>query len=271
MVLCDNFYTPRVRPDTAWDLREMVETIAGMSEALGVPFISGKDSSSGTFEAAGRRIDVPPTLVVATMGRLADVRRVVSKEFKWPGNRLVLVGRVDSEALGGSVYADSFGQRGDRLFDAYDARSIQTLWDALQRLHVQGSYVSASAIAEGGTLLRLFEAALGSGLGARVSLEAFGDEASKEPRTPKGGGRATQIAPGRKDGAVFGEFVGSVLLEVPPEVNLTEELRDVPYRVIGEVLPEPQLILLERGKLVWQDATAALGEVWSKTFREVIE
>jgi phosphoribosylformylglycinamidine synthase len=56
MVLCDNFYTPRVRPETAWDLREMVETIADMSVALGVPFISGKDSSSGTFETEGRRI-----------------------------------------------------------------------------------------------------------------------------------------------------------------------------------------------------------------------
>ena len=55
MVLCDNFYTPRVRPETAWDLKEMVETIADLSLALGVPFISGKDSSSGTFEAAGRK------------------------------------------------------------------------------------------------------------------------------------------------------------------------------------------------------------------------
>jgi phosphoribosylformylglycinamidine synthase len=270
MVLCDNFYTPRVRPETAWDLREMVETISGMSVALGVPFISGKDSSSGTFETEGRRIDVPPTLVVATMGRLPDVARVVSKEFKRPRNRLILVGRVDCEALGGSVYADSFGQRGDRLFDAYDTSSILSLWDALLRLHRQGGYVSASAIAEGGTLLRLFEAALGSGLGARVSLEAFFDGAGAGPGAPLPS-TATQIAPSRRDGAIFGEFVGSVLLEVPPEVNLNEQLGDVPFRVIGEVLPEPQLILLERGKLVWQDATAALSEVWNKTFREVIE
>jgi phosphoribosylformylglycinamidine synthase len=251
MVLCDNFYTPRVRPEIAWDLRAMVETIADMSVALGVPFISGKDSSSGTFETEGRRIDVPATLVVAAMGRLPDVRKVVSKDFKRPGNRLVLVGRFDSEALGGSVYADSCGQRGERLFDAYDASSILSVWDALLGLHGQDGYVSASAIAEGGILLRLFEAAWGSGYGARISLDAF-------PR-------------GRKDGSIFGEFVGSVLLEVPSEYNLNGQLGDVPYRVIGEVLPDPQLILLDRGKVVCQEATAALGEVWSKTFREVIE
>ena len=173
MVLCDNFYTPRVRPETAWDLRDMVETIADLSVALGVPFISGKDSSSGTFETAGRRIDVPPTLAVAAMGRLPDVRKAVSKEFKRPGNRLVLVGRWDLQALGGSVYADSCGQRGDRLFDAYDAGSIRQVWDTLLELHKQDGYVSASAIAEGGILLRLFEAAWGSGYGARISSTHF--------------------------------------------------------------------------------------------------
>jgi phosphoribosylformylglycinamidine synthase len=262
MVLCDNFYTPRVRPETAWDLRQMVETIADMSVALGVPFISGKDSSSGTFEAAGRRIDVPATLVVATMGRLPDVKKVVSKEFKRPGNRIVLVGRFDCAALGGSVYADSCGQRGERLFDAYDAGSIRSVWDALLRSHRQGGYVSASAVAEGGILLRLFEAAWGSGYGARVNLDAFVGARHGVPiPSPQG----------RKDGALFGEFVGSVLLEVPSEYDLESQLGDVPYRVIGEVLPDPQLILADRGKVVWQEATAVLGEVWSKMFREVIE
>ena len=195
MVLCDNFYTPRVRPEITWDLRAMVETIADLSVALGVPFISGKDSSSGTFETEGRRIDVPATLVVTAMGRLPDVKKVVTKDFKQPGNRIVLVGLFDGEALGGTVYADFCGQRGERLFDAYDAGSIRPVWDALLSLHHQDAYLSASAIAEGGILLRLFEAAWGSGYGARINLDAF--------------------PVGRKDAAMFGEFVGSVLLEVP--------------------------------------------------------
>jgi phosphoribosylformylglycinamidine (FGAM) synthase-like enzyme len=207
------------------------------------------------------------------MGRLPDVRKVVSKDFKRPGNRLVLVGRVDSEALGGSVYADSYGQRGDRLFDAYDASSIRPVWDALLRLHGQGAYVSASAVAEGGILLRLFEAAWGSGYGARIALDAFsaGVEARHGVPVAPRHGEPLPSGEGRKDSAIFGEFVGSVLLEVPSEYNLNGQLGNVPHRVIGEVIPEPQLILLEREKVVWQEATAALGDVWSKTFREVIE
>ncbi len=251
MALCDNFYTPRVRPEVAWTLREMVETIADLSFELGLPFISGKDSSSGTLEAAGRRIDVPATLAIAVLGRIADVKKIVTKDFKRPGNKIVLVGRVDPEALGGSVYADSFGQRGSRLFDANDAASMRSLWDALLGLHARGGYVSGSAIAEGGALLRLFEASWGAGVGARVALD--------------------NSPPGRRDGLLLGEFVGSVLLEVPPETDSEKFLGDIPHWVIGEVLPEPQLVLTDRGKIVWQEVTSTLAESWSKTFREVVE
>ena len=251
MVLCDNFYTPRVRPEVAWDLRRMVETVADFSVEIGVPFISGKDSSSGTLEAAGVKIEVPATLAVSVLGRLPDVRKVVTKEFKRAGNRIILLGQVDPQALAGSVYADTFGQRGDRLFDAYDATAICALWDALRALHQEGWYVSGSAIAEGGILLRLFEAAYGSGLGVRVNFDV--------------------ATPGRRDGLLFGEFVGSVLLEVPPDCRVEPLLGGLPHRELGHVNQEPRLVLAEANKILWQEDTAALAESWRKPFREVVE
>jgi phosphoribosylformylglycinamidine synthase len=250
MALCDNFYTPRIRPEVAWDLRAMVETIADLSVELGVPFISGKDSSSGTMESAGRRMDVPCTLVVAALGRVPDVKKIVTKEFKRAGNRLVLLGRFDPAALGASVYADSYGQRGDRLFDAYDAQAIRALWDALLRLHAAGYYVSGSAIAEGGLALRLFEAALGSGLGARLNLDWVG--------------------PGRRDGFMFGEFIGSVLLETVPICDPDKAFAGIPHLVLGEVTQEPKLCLSAGGKILWEESVATLAEAWSETFREVV-
>jgi phosphoribosylformylglycinamidine synthase len=251
MALCDNFYTPRVRPETAWHLKQMVETISDLSVELGIPFISGKDSSSGTMESAGRKIDVPQTLVVAVLGRVPDVKKIVTKEFKRAGNKLVLVGRVDPEALGGSVYADTRGQRGDRLFDAYDATSILAQWDALLSLHSRGGYVSGSAIAEGGSLLRLFEAAFGSGLGARVNLDT--------------------AIPGRRDGLLFGEFIGTVLLEVPADCNLEKSFAGIPHQVIGEVTAEPKLELTAGRETLWQENISDLAESWAKPFREVVE
>jgi phosphoribosylformylglycinamidine (FGAM) synthase-like enzyme len=251
MALCDNFYTPRVRPEMAWHLKQMVETISDLSIELGIPFISGKDSSSGTLESAGRKIDVPQTLVVSVLGRVPDVRKIISKDFKRARNEIVLVGRFDSNALGGSVYADCYGQRGDRLFDAYDAAAIQALWDALLRLHSEGGYVSGSAIAEGGMLLRLFEAAFGSGLGARIELDS-------------------SVA-GRKDGFLFGEFTGSVLLEMPGGANLAEALAGVPHKVVGRVIAEPELVLAADGTVIQREPISTLAEGWAKTLREVVE
>ena len=251
MVLCDNFYTPRVRPETAFELEQMVETIASLSVELGVPFISGKDSSSGTFEAGGRRIDVPPTLAVATVGRVSDVKAMVTKDFKRAGNRLLLLGRYDADALGGTVYADSVGQRGDRLFDAYDAISMKVQWDYLQELHARRSYFSASAVAEGGILLRLFEGALGSGLGARVDF----------------GG----IPAARRDGLLFGEFIGSCLLEVAPDFEVPASLAGIPHQFVGQVTAEPCMTLADQGEVIWEETVEELARSWTETFREVVK
>jgi len=249
MVLCDNFYTPRVTAEIAWDLAQMVEAIADLSLELGIPFISGKDSSSGTFEAGSRKINVPMTLAVAAMGRVPDVGKIVTKEFKRAGNKLVLVGPARAESLGGSVYADTCGQRGDSLFDPGDAAAVRAVWDAVLDLHAEAQYVSSSAIGEGGMLLRIFEASLGSGLGAKIEFET----------------------PGRRDGWLFGEFIGSMLLEVPPEVPRTLSRLKIPCRTIGEVLSEPQLVLAEGGRIVWQQDISRLESRWSRTFREVLE
>ncbi len=251
IVLCDNFYTPRITPETAWDLSRMVDAIAGLSVELGIPFISGKDSSSGTFESNGRKIDVPMTLAVAAMGRIPDVKKIVTKDFKRAGNRLVLLGSVNADGLGGSVYADTHSQRGDRLFDPGDAAAVRGVWDAARKLHADSRYVSSSAIAEGGLLLRTFEASFGSGLGARIEV-----------------GPETSL---RRDALLFGEFIGTMLVEVAPEVERDLADMGVPHLTLGEVIAQPQIVVSDGGSVLWQQSTAELAEAWSKTFREVVE
>lgn len=53
---------------------------------LGIPAIGGKDSMSGSFND----LDVPPTLVAFALA-VADVRRVLSPEFKLAGSQVVLL------------------------------------------------------------------------------------------------------------------------------------------------------------------------------------
>lgn len=175
----------------------------------------------------------------------------MTKEFKRAGNKLVLVGEMEPGTLGGSVYADSYGQRGNRLYDPGATKNVIGLWDALHQLHQEGKYFSGSAIAEGGIALRLFEASYGSELGARLDCSASNKT--------------------RADGELFGEFIGSVLLEISPEADLDRFLARVPHRIVGDVIVEPSLTIIEDGKTVWSDSTSKLAESWSKTFREVVE
>jgi phosphoribosylformylglycinamidine (FGAM) synthase-like enzyme len=122
----------------------------------------------------------------------------------------------------------------------------------LLKLQTRGSYLTGSAIAEGGIFLRLFEAAYGSGLGARVELEGLDRRV-------------------RADGLLFGEFIGSVCLEIPPELDLEKEFGDLPFRVLGEVVAEPRLILSRGGKVVCSELISSLAESWAKPFREIVE
>lgn len=255
IALCDNFYTPKIRPEVAWELRAMVEVIAELSEIFGTPFISGKDSSSGTFKSdAGELIDVPYTLVVSALGRMPDVRQAVTKEFKSAGNKLVLLGALDPERLGGSVYLDAFGERGDRLSDwgTQWAKDLAVMYRRLHDLYWNENPIkSASAIGEGGVLLRVFEAAMGAGLGARIDLDAF--------------------PAGRKDGALFGEAIGVLLLEVDSGADPADLFCGLPWIEIGQVTDCAKLAIISGGGEIFNSPVDDLVKVWERPFAEVVQ
>jgi len=220
---------------------------------LGTPFISGKDSSSGTFRSRdGRTIDVPLTFVVATLCRVPDVQRVVMQELKRPGNRLVLLGRLDPERLGGSVYLDCHSQRGTALHDFGQewAADLKRTWERLHALsrRAENPVKAAAAVGEGGAFARLFEMAYGGGLGACLDLDALGE--------------------GPAEGKLFAEAAGAFLLEVDAGVDPASLFEGLEYQVVGEVLAEPALEVRAGGEAAVVPI-AELEEAWAAPFREV--
>ena len=252
IVLCDNFYTPRVTPATALSLREMISACTALSVALGMPFISGKDSSSGTYiNEDGERIDVPLTLCVLALGRIPDVRNLITKPWQKCGNQLILAGPL-SGALGGSVYWHTRGIQGGELPDP-DISSLQNFWSNLREIQKQGRIQSVSAVAEGGLLRRLFEMALGSGLGCDIQLNA--------PELAAQGIR--------NDAVLFAEMIGACILEVTPEDAplVREALQAVS---IGSIIREPVLkITVQRHQL--NLPLDALISDWERPFREMVQ
>ena len=200
----------------------MVNAICSLSIELGMPFVSGKDSSSGTFVGEdGVRIDAPPTLAVLAMGRMPDAERLVSKFFKKPGNRLYLVG-PSSSALGGSVFLDTLGSRGSEL-PSFTPEELITGWETIQSLREAGWIQSAAAIGEAGIIRRAFEASGGT-LGCRIDL----------------GPLAKRLKPDQPETLLFAEMAGTALVEIDPKhaADIESRFKAVP---VGEVSVEPTL------------------------------
>ena len=69
----------------------------------GTPFISGKDSLNNDYLLDGRKVSIPPTLLISAISVVEDVGGAVSMDFKRPGDLVYIVGRTYRE-LGGSEY-----------------------------------------------------------------------------------------------------------------------------------------------------------------------
>ncbi len=251
IVLCDNFYTPRATPEFAWQLKEMVSTCCEVSKQLGTPFISGKDSSNGTFvDSDGNRMDVPLTLSVMAMGRMPDAMKLTQKPWQQAGNKLYLIGPL-SDALGGSVYLDTLSMRGTRLPDP-DLNALQSFWKTFRDAQDKGWIQSASSIAEGGLVRRLFEMALGSGLGCTINLDLLSSKLNENP----------------VQAALFGEMIGASVVEVKPEHASSIET-ELGATLLGEVDKANSLnisIQSNEIKLMMSD----LEKKWETPFRKVV-
>lgn len=245
IVLCDNFYTPRVNDVQAWQLKEMVLACCELSRRFGTPFISGKDSSSGTFIGAdGTRLDIPPTLAVMAMGRMPDASRLVTKPFKKAGNALILAGPASFE-LGGSIFLDTLDQRGRQLPQP-DVSEVLRFWTDYHDVWQSGAVLSASPVSEGGLIRRLFEMSLGSDLGAVIDCSRI------------------KIDPAA---LLFAETIGAVLIEVDSDEagDMAEALGGV---LLGNIKKKHEIsILTDAGThtLAMND----LLQAWERPFREV--
>ncbi len=108
----DNFCWPdplpgATNPDAEHKLAQLVRTCRGLYEACtayGMPLISGKDSMKNDAVIGGRRISIPPTLLVSAIGLVPDVRMAMTLEVPDRRQEILMLGAT-AEELGGSQWA----------------------------------------------------------------------------------------------------------------------------------------------------------------------
>ncbi len=118
-----------------------------MQVALGLPSIGGKDSMSGTFE----QIHVPPTLIAFGITPV-KASKVISPEFKKPGNRIYLLRHTPLA---------------DRM---PDTEALKLIWSYVHKQIDAGNVVSAWSLGFGGVAEGLAKMAFGNRLGFDVQL-----------------------------------------------------------------------------------------------------
>lgn len=237
--LADNFYTPNMDKYAFWYLIEQVKTVSELSVELLTPFITGKDSSSGSAKYKQWVINVIVSVVITAMGRHRNLSKLIPHQWQQQGNLLFAVGRQFTR-LDGSVLSAALNITGHQLESLDKAETGRQLRN-LENLAHSGLLVSSTPINRGGIIMRLFEGVEASGFGVQTDL-------CKE---------------------LFPESMGSALIEVSPANAkiLCHKFSDLKPLEVGRITGRKGIQVMDQ-PLPWQ----IMRHEWNSTFkREVMK
>jgi phosphoribosylformylglycinamidine synthase len=169
IALLDNFcWADARRPEELGALVRTAEACRDVALAFGTPWISGKDSLHNEFDAGGRRIAIPGTLLVSALGVVEDVGRLVSMDWKAEGSSLYLLGATRDEQ-GAGLLARRLGSRGGAVPRCRPEESLP-VFRALHGAIRDGLVLACHDLSDGGLGVAAAEMAIAGDLGALVRL-----------------------------------------------------------------------------------------------------
>jgi len=163
---CLNFGNPR-KPEQYGEFVAAVDGLARAATELDLPFVSGNVS---LYNESGDASAVPASAIVACIGAIDDIARVVTPGLKEPGSSLLWIGSREI-AAGGSVLAELLGIGG--ALPAIDYAAERAAIAIVREAIARGAVRSCRAIGDGGMLTALarlaFDAMLaGRSVGAEI-------------------------------------------------------------------------------------------------------
>ena len=170
--LLDNFsWGNASKPDRLGSLVRASEGLRDAALAYGTPFVSGKDSLNNEFQAGGRTIAIPPTLLVSAFTVVPDVRRLITMDLAAAGNLLYVVG-VTRPEMGGSHLALVRGLDSLAAGPAPRVRfdESRAALGGVHRATAAGLVRACHDASEGGLAVAVAEMAFAGCLGADVEL-----------------------------------------------------------------------------------------------------
>ena len=248
VVLSANWMWPARQRGEDAKLYQAVDAVSTFAQQLGLPIPTGKDSLSMTMRYEdGSTVKAPGTVVITAMGECSDVKLCVTPDLKPVQGSELLYFNLSSEKenpLGGSSFAQSLGQLGDRGPTVQDAEVFSAGFAYIQRLLIEKRLLAGHDVSSGGLVAAICEMSFAGDIGVDINLS--GSELEVVPK-------------------LFCEKPG-VVIQVPgSEVQtILEEakaLRLMPLK-LGEV--RGTQIRLHAGSLSFSLSVADLRRTWFK-------
>lgn len=245
--LINNYIWPFPDEQEMGSLDKSVDAVVDCMNALQRPVISGKDSLSSTYRGKdGQVIKIPPVLCMSVFGRIPDVEKTVTSDFKKTDSTIVLVGKLDRKNMGGSTYYDINGIVGKNI-PKVDLKVLPKVLRGVHQAIKSGEVLACHDVSEGGVIGAISEMCFGGDCGVVLNLEASAS----------------------LDKFLFNETAGCFIVEVGSEEKANELFRGIPYMTLGKTKAKKTIEVLADGLEVFSVPTDELKQVWQEPIRKI--
>lgn len=262
IAVLDNFcwgYTDR--PETLGALVRAALACRDLALAMGVPFVSGKDSLHNEFSyvSAGQKttISIPHTLLISALGQIGSASKAVTMDLKQAGNLLYQLGPTRCE-FGGSHFAKIHGLTGGQV-PTVDPERASRRYRQLHQLMGDGKIAACHDLSEGGLSVCLAEMAIAG----RLGLEAHLDEIAIETTAAATDSQERGVIPPVLT-RLFSESNSRFVIEVAPEHAAAVEatFAGTPIYRLGKVVASPQVTIFQQRRPVLEQSIETLRDRW---------
>ena len=163
--LSANWMWPAKNPGENARLYQAVKAVSDFAIELGINIPTGKDSLSMTQKYGnGKVVYSPGTVIISSVGEVSDVSKIVEPVVRnIPHTCLLHIDLSGSGfSLGGSSFAQTLGELGDRTPDVIDARYFKKVFSTIQQLITDGQILAGHDISAGGLITCLAEMTFGN-------------------------------------------------------------------------------------------------------------
>jgi phosphoribosylformylglycinamidine synthase len=219
---------------------------------LGIAVDGGKDSLSMATRVGDEIVKSPRELVISAYATMPDITKVVTPDIKEPGHsQLILIDIANHKArLGGSAFAQVYGQIGNESPDVDDPEILKRAFHAIQKLMSENLILTGHDISDGGLVTTVLEMAFSGNCGLRIQMDGPWSALER----------------------LFAEELGAVVecqvRDVPKVVEILDSFH-LPSTVIGETTEEKKIFVTYHSQKVLESDMRVLRSWWEETSYQI--